>query len=429
MQKYPVWPGCLKKFVCRINEFIVERLSENTDNSAKTYLYDRLRAPFTGICESTAAIATLIAIRGFGAQEGAEADTVKSLLNASHFIGLLLTTIFIALIGRTGWRATNIVSCYLLICGALLIAAGCSTGLIAFTVCYVAAYIIFAQQTPMMIHTYANNYSPSERGKKVSTVMVTLAGASALFSYLGSMLLDWKLSWFPAVLIAMGVACFINAYLVRKIPSQPLVQSETGNPLRSLGLPFKDKLFGWLLMSWMLMGFANLMSIPIRVELLANPEYDYNVSNEQVLLATMVIPQIAGLLSGKAWGALFDRMNFIAWRISVNSCFFIGMVLYFSGLDLWVVYAGAMFLGLGMGGGRIGWNLWVTKIAPVDKVSAYMSVHTMFTGLRGVMAPFIGYLIASMAIQAVGWLSAGLIVVSCIMFALLRKNERFSRVL
>jgi len=418
----------MKKFVCGLSAFILERLSVDQDSSAKTYLYDRLRAPFAGVCESTAAIATLIAIRGYGAQEGAEADTIKSLLNAANFIGLMLTTIFLAVVGRTGWRATSIVAGYLLICGALLIASGLANGLIAFTFFYVAAYVIFAQQAPMMIHTYTQNYTPHERGQKVSTVMITVAGASALFSYLGSMLLDWKLGWFPIVMIAMGVSCWVNAWLVQRIPSEPLVQAETGNPLRSLGLPLKDKLFGWLLMSWMLMGFANLMSMPIRVELLANPEYQYNVSNEQVLLATMVIPQVAGLVFGKVWGLLFDRMNFIAWRMCVNACFFIGMLLYFSGLDLWVVYLGGLFLGLGMGGGRIGWNLWVTKIAPVEKVSAYMSIHTMFTGFRGILAPFVGYLVASMAIQGVGWLAAGLIFLSTSMFAALWKNERFHNV-
>lgn len=406
----------------------MDHLIEDTDSSAKTYRYDRLRAPFAGICESTAAIATLIAIRGYGATEGDEADFVKSLLNAANFTGLLLTTVFLAVVGRSGWRSTHIVSGYLVLSGGLLILAGLSNSLIAFTACYVAAYIIFAQQAPMMIHTYTRNYTAHERGQKVSTVMITVAGASALFSYLGSMLLDWRLGWFPMVLIAMGVACWVNAWLVWRIPSEPLVQAETGNPLRSLSLPFQDKLFGWLLLSWMLMGFANLMTTPIRVELLANPEYNYNVSNEQVLLATMVIPQIAGLLSGKVWGALFDRMNFIAWRVCVNGCFFIGMLLYFSGLELWVVYVGALFLGLGMGGGRIGWNLWVTKIAPVDKVSAYMSIHTMFTGVRGILAPFIGYLVASMAIQGVGWLAAGLIFVSTCLFATLWKNERFRQV-
>ncbi|WP_309399017.1 MFS transporter [Cerasicoccus maritimus] len=382
------------------------------------------------MCESTAAIATLIAIRGFGADAGGNVDIIKSLLNAAPFIGLLLTTIFIAIAGKTGARATSIVAFYLIICGGLLMLSSVTGSLIGFTACFVGAYIIFAQQAPMMIQAYSNNYTPQERGQRVSTILLIGSGSSAAFSFLSSRLLDWKFDWFPTILIGMGIACVINALLVRRIPSRPLQQKETGNPLRSIKLAWSDRLFGWLLASWMIMGFANLMTIPIRVEILANPEYGINATNEQVLLATMVIPQIAGLLSAKVWGALFDRMNFIFWRLCVNSCFFLGMILYFNGPSLWVVYVGSVLLGLGMGGGRIGWNLWVTKIAPLDKVSAYMSVHTMMTGLRGVGAPFIGYLVlTTFSPPAVGWLSAGCIFLSSAMFAMLRRNERFNQAL
>ncbi|WP_309386294.1 MFS transporter [Cerasicoccus frondis] len=405
-------------------------MNQNPDNAATTYRYDIWRAPFQGVCESTAAVATLIAIRGFGAEEGGAADTIKSLLNAAPFIGLLLTTVFLAIAGRTGYRATSIVAFYLTICGGLLILSSMAGGIIGFTACFVGAYIIFTQQAPMMIRAYSNNYTPYERGQRVSTVLLIGSGSSAAFSFLGSRLLDWKFDWFPVILIFLGVACLVNAVLVRKIPSPPLEHAETGNPLRSIKLAWKDQLFGWLLASWMLMGFANLMTIPIRVEILANPEYGINASNEQVMLATMVIPQIAGLISAKFWGALFDRMNFIFWRLCVNTCFFVGMLLYFNGPSLWVVYLGATLLGMGMGGGRIGWNLWVTKIAPLNKVSAYMSIHTMLTGVRGVCAPFIGYVVlTAFSPPAVGWLSASLIFLSSAMFGMLRRNERFNRVL
>lgn len=405
-------------------------MSQDNDNAAKTYRYDICRAPFHGVCESTAAIATLIAIRGYGADEGGTADIIKSLLNAAPFLGLLLTTFFIAVAGKTGARATRIVAFYLFVCGGLLMLSSMAGGLIGFTLCFVGAYVIFSQQAPMMISTYSRNYTPQERGQRVSTVLLIGSGSSAAFSFLGARLLDWQFNWFPAILIFLGVSCIVNALLVRQIPSAPLEQAETGNPLRSIKLAWSDKLFGWLLASWMLMGFGNLMTIPIRVEILANPEYGINATNEQVLLASMIIPQIASLVSAKVWGALFDRMNFIFWRLCVNTCFFFGMILYFNGPSLSVVYLGSILLGLGMGGGRIGWNLWVTKIAPMEKVSAYMSVHTMFTGARGICAPFIGYLVlTAFSPPTVGWLAAGLIFVSSSMFAMLRRNERFSKVL
>ncbi|GHB99180.1 MFS transporter [Cerasicoccus arenae] len=404
-------------------------MSRQTDNATTTYLYDRLRAPFQGICDAGwITFALLIVIRGYGADQGTVADLIKGLITASSFIGLLLTAVCIALVGKTGWRATSIVSVYLSIAGVLLLASALVNSLIAFTLLFVVASIIFNQQAPMMIRAYSSNYSPTERGQKVSTVLVIVAGCGAVYSFLGGRLLDWNFNLYPLILIVIAISCFISASLIHRIPSEPLTQAETGNPFRSFSLIWKDKLFGWLLMSWALMGFANIMTIPIRVEILANPDYGINASNEQIALATFIIPAVARVLSGKVWGALFDRMNFILWRICVNSCFFIGLLLFFSGMNLPVIYLGATFIGLGMGGGMIGWNLWVTKIAPLEKVSAYMSIHTMLTGLRGVIAPFVGYLVlTSFSSQAVGWLAASLVIASSTMFALLWRNDRFRR--
>ncbi|MEZ5302399.1 MAG: hypothetical protein R3F11_17460 [Verrucomicrobiales bacterium] len=60
-----------------------------------------------------------------------------------------------------------------------------------------------------------------------------------------------------------------------------------------------------------------------------------------------------------------------------------------------------------MGGGNIAWSLWVTKLAPADRVAEYMSVHTFTTGLRGMAAPFLGFwLAAQIGVQGVERLSA-----------------------
>jgi hypothetical protein len=58
----------------------------------------------------------------------------------------------------------------------------------------------------------------------------------------------------------------------------------------------------------------------------------------------------------------------------------------------------------------------VTKFAPPNRVADYMSVHTFFTGVRGVLAPFVAfYLIAIFSVAALGWFSGGLIFVASLM--------------
>jgi len=54
--------------------------------------------------------------------------------------------------------------------------------------------------------------------------------------------------------------------------------------------------------------------------------------------------------------------------------------------------------------------LWVTKFAPPERVADYMSVHTFFTGVRGVLAPLVAFqLVACWSPQAISWLGAGMI--------------------
>ena len=47
--------------------------------------------------------------------------------------------------------------------------------------------------------------------------------------------------------------------------------------MRALGYAKQDRLFRRVLISWMLLGFGNLMMLPLRVEYLANPKSSYVV--------------------------------------------------------------------------------------------------------------------------------------------------------
>ena len=51
------------------------------------------------------------------------------------------------------------------------------------------------------------------------------------------------------------------------------------------------------------------------------------------------------------------------------------------------LFSRAFMIRIGNGGGDVAWGLWVTKFAPPEQVADDMSVHTFFTGLRGVLAP------------------------------------------
>jgi MFS family permease len=86
---------------------------------------------------------------------------------------------------------------------------------------------------------------------------------------------------------------------------------------------------------------------------------------------------------------------------------------------------GAIVFGISNAGGDIAWSLWVTKFAPENRVADYMSVHTFFTGVRGLLAPITAFQLAkTLELTTLGWISAGLIVLAS---ALLLPEIKFGK--
>src|SRR5262249_44070166 len=152
----------------------------------------------------------------------------------------------------------------------------------------------------------------------------------------------------------------------------------------------EDKTFRNALIAWMLVGFANLMMVPLRVEYLANPRYGVLLDNKPlaaglIAVLTGVIPNLARLAMSPGWGQLFDRVTFFVLRIALSPGFAVAILAFFTGNSLVGLIAGAIIFGISNAGGDLAWSLWVTKVAPPHRVAHYMSVHTFLTGLRGVI--------------------------------------------
>ncbi|MFQ3578278.1 MAG: MFS transporter, partial [Verrucomicrobiia bacterium] len=94
----------------------------------------------------------------------------------------------------------------------------------------------------------------------------------------------------------------------------------------------------------------------------------------------------------------------------------IGILAFFLGDSLPSLVIGALIFGISVAGGDIAWSLWVTKVAPADKVADYMAVHTLLTGVRGVLAPFLAFqLVQSFHPATLAWGCAGLIAIASAM--------------
>jgi MFS family permease len=372
-----------------------------------TYRYDRLRAISSGIIDSAnTTFFLLIAVKAFDADA-----TSKSLIAAGGNIGLLLTLWLVPIAARIAKPPTHLASLLLSVSAiAFSIAAIFPTLLIYVPACMTAmacANIVI----PLITTAYQQNYPPRERGKYVSRTLIIRVALAALFGEIGGRLLTQDLEYFRWMIAAFALAFAFSAWCVRRMPSTNLASAESISAIRSMRFIRTDRTLRFTLVSWMLMGFANLMMFPLRVEYLANPRFGIALDPQQIALYTITIPSLVRLLLTPLWGWLFDRMNFFVMRILLNIGFAIGTAAFFVGDSVAGLTIGAVVFGAAAAGGELAWSLWTTKFSPPDRVAEYMSVHTFFTGLRGVFAPVVAFqLINALSIAVLGVICAAMIV-------------------
>jgi MFS family permease len=373
------------------------------ERTRRTYFYELWRAGTAGILE-TAGSTFLLAVAVKHFQAGSLA---KAIVAGSGSLGLLLSPLVVAQVTLRGWSTGRAAS--------RILAIGATSFLFAALLPTLPAYVIFslvgmttsAAIIPLLTHMYQENYPTHQRGRLFSrTVMVRIASAAA-FSKLAGDALNEREDRFRWLLLIFGGALAFASFCLSRCPTTPIPPDEGGaHPLRALRFVREDALFRRTLICWMLMGFANLMMLPLRVEYLANPAYQQAASLGMIALLTGVIPNLARLVLSPVWGYLFDHMNFFALRITLNVGFAIGILTFFSSNTVSGLIIGAVVFGISNAGGDVAWSLWVTKFAPAGRVADYMSVHTFLTGVRGVAAP-------AVAFYAVGHVSPLILAMIC----------------
>lgn len=389
--------------------------------AARTYRNDRIRAPFLGLLEAGwSTFALVVAIRFFDAPE-----SIKAFIVGAGPIGFLITPITLYAVAKSRSRSSFACGLAFALAAVLLLAASWVNSLVAFSLLVIASQVAAVQHTPLMLQVYSDNYSPGERGRRMSTPFIISASCAIVFSLIGGKILDASMQYYPWIFVSMAIAAMAVAYASTRIPSAQLNTQQVGNPWQNLSLIWKDKFFGYLLAVWMLLGIGNLITIPVRVEYLADPQYGINANNTTIACIMLVIPAVARILSTRIWSRLFDKMHLITTRNVLNIFFFCGIGGFFFTNNIILISLSMACFGVALGGGKIVWSLWVTKIAPPEKTAAYMSVHMALTGVRGTISPFLGYWALSYSSPArVAILGMLLIGLAGILFECIRGHNR-----
>ena len=380
----------------------------------RTFQMELRRAAASGVLETAAAtFLLLIAVSHF--QAGA---TAKALLVAGGPLGLLCGPLVVAATRILGWRAATGAAACALVSSLAFLSGAVFSNASAFVACGMLGVFFLTAGIPLMTQIYQENYPPSRRGHLFSLAAMARVTAASLFAWFGGWWLDGGPGDYRALMLAFAVASLAAASFMWRCPSVVFTKETSANPLAGLRHVRSDRVFRWLLASWMLMGLGNLMMLPLRVEFIANPRHGIALSPMMVALLVSIIPGATNFVFALFWGRLYDTINFFLLRIVLNVCFMAAIAAFFLRPGMGGFVFGSFLFGMAASGGNVAWSLWVTKIAKPALVAEYMGVHTFLTGVRGLFAPFLAFwLIETVAIPSLAWWSLGLMALASIMLA------------
>ena len=386
--------------------------SERSSRTRITCFYELWRSATAGIIETAGSTFLLtIAVKQFAA-----GSVAKGIVAGSGSLGLLLSPLVVSFVISSGWRTGRAASRILAIGSVSFLLATLVPSLPVFVVGSMIGMAASAAIIPLLTQMYQDNYPEKERGRLFSrTVMVRIAMAAG-FSKLAGDALDGHIDQYRWLLLVFSGALAVASFCLSRCPTEPILSDGGAHPFRAMRFVREDALFRRTLICWMLMGFANLMMLPLRVEYLANPKYNQAVTVGMIALLTGVIPNLARLVLSPVWGYLFDHMNFFTLRVTLNIGFAIGIFTFFTSNSFAGLVAGAIVFGISNAGGDVAWSLWVTKFAPPGRVADYMSVHTFLTGVRGVLAPMVAFhFAAKLSLGMMAAFSSALIVLATLL--------------
>jgi len=175
-------------------------------------------------------------------------------------------------------------------------------------------------------------------------------------------------------------------------------------PLRQmLSVLRRDRQFATYLVAVFCSGAANMMIQPV-LTLIFVRQLRLGYTWASGLLD--IVPALLMLFSVTLWARLYDAIGLLRFRV-VNGAFWFCQIL-FAGIAAVLAGSGCrnggwllvgavllfvvsrMFNGLGRGGGAIAWTLGHLHFARPEEAELYMGIHVTLTGLRGMIAPFVG---------------------------------------
>jgi len=275
-------------------------------------------------------------------------------------------------------------------------------GLVLFTAGVVAARMVWAGFVTIRSGVWRSNYSRATRAR----ITGKTATAQVLMMSLLGVGLGWTMDHNPGayrVLYPLGaVICLLGVYawsrirvrgqtrLLRLEREDEGVERPSFNPIGIARLLRADRLFRSYMILMFVLGSGNLMAPPLIAIVL---EERFALNYLPAMLITHSIPLGVMPFAIPFWAKLLDHVHVIRFRV-IHAWFFVGAHLLFFGATMsgeaWILFVAAAVQGAAFAGGALAWTLGHHDFAPAHRAGQYMGVHVTLTGVRGLIAPFVG---------------------------------------
>ncbi len=353
--------------------------------SRATFYYDRRAALLTGVYGAGLGLLPMVAKKTFHAS-----NMQVALLVCAPMAAHLLTLYWGHFVHQR--RKMPVVLTAWSIGRGLLLLGAFITDLWPLIVLACASYLINAAALPAYSAIWRHNYPTEVRGQLVSRVLrgtiLVIASCSLLFGRL----LDLNPFIYRILLPVAGISGVLAAVVFRRVRvrREATTPQEEREPFRlgkALGLLGRNPIFGKYLAAFFISGFASMMALPMMVVFINDR---FQATYLQQAVALRVLPLALQLLLLPFWGRVADRMSPMVVRALLSVLWGTSYLLWAVAPGMMTIYGAQCLRGVAMGGGTLIWLLGAMYFAPKDELPLYMGLHTTLTGIRGVIAPFLG---------------------------------------
>ncbi len=261
--------------------------------------------------------------------------------------------------------------------------------------------------SPAQNSIFQTNIRPRNRGLLFGYFSSLITLVSIVFSFVAGKMLDINEEWFRYIFLLIGIFGCFSSLIMAQIKTKKESFEEKAfltlkqvfiKPIqRTLEVLRTNKDFAIFQRNFFLYGIGFMIILPaIPVYLVDFLKMDYT----QTFVAKGVIAQIGILFLAPVAGKIFDKKHPAFFSsLSFGGLSLYPLILLISSFFLksnfvnLIVYSSFLFFGIAMSAVHISWNMSSIIFAGKEDASMYQSVHVSLTGLRGIFAPFLGFLI------------------------------------